>query len=245
MSGESGNGGIDANPVQAIPGWKRAFDVGVVLLASPLWLPLMGAVALGIRVVSDGPIFFRQERIGHGGKPFTILKFRSMKPNAGIDSHKEHLAALIESDVPMTKLDARGDPRLIPFGRWLRASALDELPQLVNVLRGEMSLVGPRPCTQYEYAQYEPWHHGRFAVLPGLTGLWQVRGKNRTTFSQMIAMDIEYARRSCFRLDLAILGQTIPVVVRQLIEGVWPRSTVVRRRAGGEAVESLRERGRG
>src|SRR5687768_2940456 len=127
------------------------------------------------------------------GRKFRIFKFRTMKVNAETQTHQNHLKDLISiSNVPMTKMDAQGDPRVIKFGGMLRSSGLDELPQLINVIRGEMSLVGPRPCTQYEYEQFQPWHKQRFRTLPGLTGLWQVSGKNRTTFNEMISLDIRY-----------------------------------------------------
>ncbi len=113
----------------------------------------------------------------------------------------------------MTKLDARGDKRLIPVGRWLRAAGLDELPQLINVWRGEMSLVGPRPCLPSEYEKYLPWQRERFNVLPGVTGLWQVSGKNRTTFNEMIECDIRYVRTRSFWLDLKIMLKTVPTLI--------------------------------
>jgi lipopolysaccharide/colanic/teichoic acid biosynthesis glycosyltransferase len=122
----------------------------------------------------------------------------------------------MKSDTPMTKLDKRGDTRLIPLGKFLRASAIDELPQLFNVLRGDMSFVGPRPCIQYEYNNYQPWHKQRFDTLPGMTGLWQVSGKNRTTFSQMMRLDVAYARNTSLRRDIDIVWKTFPVVVNEV-----------------------------
>jgi exopolysaccharide production protein ExoY len=120
--------------------------------------------------------------------------------------------------VPMTKMDVKGDPRIIPFGSILRSSGLDELPQLINVLKGEMSLVGPRPCTEYEFEQFQPWHKQRFRALPGLTGLWQVSGKNKTTFNEMINLDIYYANHATFWFDLKIMCKTIPVLFGQVKE---------------------------
>src|SRR5208337_4939378 len=128
-----------------------------------------------------------------------------------------HLEQLIQTDRPMTKLDASGDPRIISFGRLLRATGLDELPQLINVLRGEMSLVGPRPCLPYEYNKYQRWQKERFDTLPGLTGLWQVGGKNKTTFTEMICLDIRYARTRTLWLDLEILLKTFPAIVVQVL----------------------------
>ena len=143
------------------------------------------------------------------GKPFTLCKFRSMEPNAETACHEQHLEDLMESDRPMTKLDVFGDSRVIRGGGLLRSSGLDELPQLLNVLRGEMSLVGPRPCTDAEYKGYKPEQMGRFRVLPGLTGFWQVNGKNRTTFAQMIAMDAHYAENHSAGGDLKIILKTL------------------------------------
>jgi lipopolysaccharide/colanic/teichoic acid biosynthesis glycosyltransferase len=125
----------------------------------------------------------------------------------------------------MVKLDQRKDPRLIPLGSLLRASGLDELPQLINVLRGEMSLVGPRPCIPYECEAYEAWHRQRFNALPGLTGLWQVSGKNRTTFDQMVRLDIEYSERQSLWLDVKIIAMTLPAVWRQFCDLQAPRQS--------------------
>jgi lipopolysaccharide/colanic/teichoic acid biosynthesis glycosyltransferase len=122
----------------------------------------------------------------------------------------------MNSNAPMMKMDSHGDPRIIPFGRLLRASGLDELPQLINVLRGEMSLVGPRPCVSYEFEKYLPWQRERFNTLPGLTGLWQVSGKNRTTFTEMIQLDIKYAQSKTLWLDLKIIFKTVPALLIQM-----------------------------
>jgi exopolysaccharide production protein ExoY len=130
--------------------------------------------------------------------------------------HEEHLQNLLESGVPMIKKDVEGDSRLIPCGLILRSSGLDELPQLINVLLGEMSLVGPRPCLPFEYEKYLPWQRERFNALPGLTGLWQVSGKNRTTFVEMIQLDIKYARHQTVWLDLKIIFKTIPALIVQM-----------------------------
>lgn len=200
------------------PAWKRVLDVGSIVISAPIWLPLMLLIALGVRLLSKGPVLFRQERIGHRGRSFLCLKFRSMRCDADIQAHKEHLQQLMNSDSPMVKLDQRNDPRLIPLGHVLRASGMDELPQLFNVLRGDMSLVGPRPCTSYEYEHYEPWQKQRFAVLPGLTGLWQVTGKNKTTFDQMVRLDVHYGRHLSFRSDLLILLKTFRVIGGQVAE---------------------------
>ena len=201
-----------------IPVWKRILDLSLIILALPILLPLMAIITLGILVVSPGPVFFRQQRIGLLGRRFTCWKFRSMRVNANVQIHENYLKQLMQSDVPMTKMDAKGDPRLIPLGSLLRSSGLDELPQLFNVLRGDMSIVGPRPCTPSEYENYEPWQMERFKTLPGLTGWWQVNGKNKTTFNQMISMDISYVDQRSFAMDLRIIFKTIPVLLGQIKE---------------------------
>jgi len=181
-----------------IPSWKRLFDLTLLMVLSPLILLFSIGISVMIKLVSRGPVFFVQERIGLRGKPFRLLKFRTMHQCSDTTLHQNHLSDLIKSNRPMQKLDNSGDRRMIPFGRLLRASGLDELPQLINVLRGEMSLIGPRPCTQYEYEMYQPWHKERLTATPGLTGLWQVSGKNKTTFEEMVNLDIRYARNPSF-----------------------------------------------
>ena len=173
---------------------------------------------LAIKVVSRGPVLFRQDRIGFLGKPFVCFKFRTMRVDASTAVHQGYFKKLMNSDEPMTKMDTMGDPRLIPLGSILRATGLDELPQLLNVVRGEMSIVGPRPCTPFEYSNYRPWQKQRFNTIPGLTGLWQVSGKNKTTFNEMIRLDILYAEKKCLRLDLKIILKTFPVVFLQVKE---------------------------
>jgi len=201
-----------------VPRWKRVLDIAWILLALPVVAPLMLLIGLLIKIVSPGPVFFKQQRIGFRGRPFTCLKFRSMRPNADTTVHRNYLNELIRADVPMNKMDSRSDRRLIPLGPLLRASGLDELPQLINVLRGEMSIVGPRPCLGYEYEQYLPWHKERFNTLPGLTGLWQVSGKNHTTFTEMMHLDIFYARNKSLAMDLRIMLRTFSVLVLQVKE---------------------------
>jgi lipopolysaccharide/colanic/teichoic acid biosynthesis glycosyltransferase len=201
-----------------LPRWKRALDVLLVLIFLPAWVLVAGVVALVVKIGSPGPALFRQQRVGYKGRQFTCLKFRTMHVNAETSSHRGYTTQLIKSEVPMTKLDVANDPRLIPFGAKLRAMGLDELPQLINVLRGEMSLVGPRPCIPYEYEMYEAWQRRRFDAAPGLTGLWQVSGKNRTTFSQMIHLDIEYSQRANLWLDLKIILKTVPALITQCCE---------------------------
>jgi lipopolysaccharide/colanic/teichoic acid biosynthesis glycosyltransferase len=198
--------------------WKFVLDITCILLSLPIWLPLMLLLMLVTRLASPGPIFYRQKRVGLGGKHFFIWKFRTMKMSAETQTHERYFQELIKIDRPMTKLDAYGDPRLAPFGRFLRASGLDELPQILNVLYGEMSLVGPRPCTPNEFAHYEPWQRQRVNGLPGLTGFWQVNGKNKTTFNEMIMMDLFYLENTSILLDLKIMLKTGAVITGQLSE---------------------------
>jgi len=225
------NGSNGAKPADApvriperIPRWKRTLDLTCIAITSPCWAVLMIVLAAWIKIVSRGPVFFRQERIGFRGKRFMILKFRSMHVNVETQSHEGYLEQLIKTNRPMTKLDAAGDPRLILGARILRATGLDELPQLFNVLRGEMSLVGPRPCTPHEFQRYKAWQQERVNTPPGLTGYWQVNGKNKTTFSEMITMDLIYAYRMSARLDLTIMLKTIPAITTQVLEA-WQRAT--------------------
>jgi lipopolysaccharide/colanic/teichoic acid biosynthesis glycosyltransferase len=200
--------------------WKRALDLTCIGLALPVLAPLMAFLALFIKLASPGPVFFTQNRIGYRGRTFKCLKFRSMRPNSDTKVHQNHLRDLIASDRPMTKIDVMGDPRLIPLGALLRSSGLDELPQLINVLRGDMSIVGPRPCTPYEFQDYLPWQKERCHSLPGLTGLWQVSGKNKTTFSEMINLDIQYVRNRSLLEDLRIMYKTFATVFGQVRETV-------------------------
>jgi exopolysaccharide production protein ExoY len=208
-----------------LPAWKRGLDLFCLLLISPVVVPLMILTALVVRLSSKGGVLFRQTRIGLYGEPFECLKFRTMFVAAATDTHQAHLANLMNSDQPMTKLDLE-DRRIIPLGMFLRSTALDELPQLINVLRGEMSLVGPRPCLPYEHEKFNAADVRRFDALPGLTGLWQVSGKNKTTFQQMICLDVEYAQTLSLRRDLTIMACTFPVLVSQtmaVVRNKWRR----------------------
>ncbi len=208
---------MDQTPGE-VPGWKRFLDLSCILLSLPLWLPVMTLISLAIMIVSPGPILFRQERIGYRGRRFSCLKFRTMVVGADTSVHQSHLHSLINSQAPMKKMDVAGDPRLIALGALLRSMGLDELPQIINVLRGDMSLVGPRPCVPYEYEAYRPWQKERFKGLPGLTGLWQVSGKNKTTFEEMIHLDIAYLRSKSIWLDLGIMLKTVPTLLQQVKE---------------------------
>jgi lipopolysaccharide/colanic/teichoic acid biosynthesis glycosyltransferase len=208
------------HPVEqsGVPRWKRVLDIAVIILTLPVLLLLAAATALTIRLASTGPILFRQERVGYLGRHFTCLKFRTMFAGAATISHEDHLQQLMSSAAPMTKLDARGDSRIIPFGRLIRSTGLAELPQMINVLRGEMSLVGPRPCLPFECQKYQAWQRERFKAVPGLTGLWQVSGKNRTTFDEMVNLDITYAKTKSLGLDVKIIFKTVPALLVQLTD---------------------------
>ncbi len=201
-----------------VPVWKRALDIACIIVALPVLLPVALTLMVLIKCVSSGSILYLNERVGYRGRRFICFKFRTMKVNADSGIHKQHLAELMRSDAPMVKMDSKGDSRLIPCGSFLRATGLDELPQLLNVLGGQMSLVGPRPCLPYEYENYLPGQKQRFASLPGLTGLWQVSGKNRTTFSEMIALDIQYTKSKSLWLDLKIMLKTFPALMTQVVE---------------------------
>lgn len=201
-----------------LPPWKRALD----LLACLFFLPFLALgtliMTLVVKLTSPGPVLFRQERVGLNGRRFWLYKFRTMHCGASTNVHQAYFANLVGSNAPMVKLDSRRDTRLIPCGRLLRATGLDELPQIINVLRGEMSLVGPRPCIPYEFSHYQPWQRRRLEAVPGLTGLWQVSGKNRTTFDEMCRLDIRYAGEKSFWLDLKIMLLTPRALLVQVLD---------------------------
>jgi exopolysaccharide biosynthesis polyprenyl glycosylphosphotransferase len=188
---------------------KRLIDLTLVILAAPLLLPLVLLITFLIKRDSPGNAIFQQVRVGKDGQHFIAYKFRTMVVDA--EARKADLAALNEADGPIFKI--RNDPRVTRIGRFLRRSSLDELPQLWNVLRGEMSLVGPRPPTPAEVEEYDDWHYRRLEVTPGMTGLWQVLGRSDTSFDEMVRLDIYYAENWSPALDLRILVQTIPVVL--------------------------------
>lgn len=200
------------------PVWKRTMDIlgasAGLLLLSPVFL----VTAALIKTVSPGPIFFTQKRVGFRGKLFDIWKFRTMRVDADTGLHRNHVQTFIRNNPNAAMEKLKNDPRIIPMGRILRKTAIDELPQLFNVLRGEMSMVGPRPELPYAAQSYVPWATSRFDVIPGMTGLWQVSGKNRTTYLEMMRLDIRYIQRRTFFLDLKILLKTFPVVVGQAID---------------------------
>jgi len=197
---------------------KRLLDLTVALPCLLVAAPLLLAVAVAIRLTSPGPALFRQARLGRDRRPFTLCKFRTMYTGCPDDVHREYVTKLLTDEAPpdggkngVFKLD--GDARITPLGRLLRRTSIDELPQLLNVIRGDMSLVGPRPALAWEAEMFGADYAGRFAVPPGLTGLWQVSGRNALTMRQGLDLDIEYVRRQSLALDLWILTKTIPVVL--------------------------------
>ena len=202
--------------------WKRPLDLLLILLSLPFTFPVVVLIAIYIKLVSPGPVLFVQTRIGYQRKRFRCFKFRTMFAPARQTLHRKHIGQAISDDAPMTKLD-KIDPRIIPMGQILRASGMDELPQLLNVLRGEMSLIGPRPCTPYELRRYKPHQLERFETQPGITGLWQVSGKNATTFSEMIRFDIHYSRNASFQMDCKIIGLTAEVILKGVTEALRQR----------------------
>jgi lipopolysaccharide/colanic/teichoic acid biosynthesis glycosyltransferase len=192
---------------------KRALDIVLALFLLVLAGLVMLLIALMVKLDSPGPVLFRQKRVGKDGREFFMLKFRSMKTGNSESIHKEHVQRLIREntkpeDVGAKSLKMANDPRITRVGKVIRATSLDELPQLLNVLGGEMSLVGPRPSVPYEYEMYKEWHRHRLQVLPGITGLWQVKGRNQVSFDEMVLMDIDYIETMSPWLDLKIIIKT-------------------------------------
>jgi len=214
--------GIGPGPAADLSLAQRGLDIVGSLLGLLVLSPLFLAVALMIKLVSPGTVFFKQVRIGRGGKPFLLWKFRTMRTNADTAIHQSHMADLIRSAngetaaKPMAKLN--DDPRIIPLGWILRGTCIDELPQLINVLRGEMSLVGPRPAIPYEVREYLPWQTRRLDTTPGLTGLWQVSGKSRLTFDEMVRLDIRYVRTRSVGKTVTILCRTPGAVAQEMMD---------------------------
>ncbi|HZI15096.1 MAG TPA: exopolysaccharide biosynthesis polyisoprenyl-phosphate hexose-1-phosphate transferase EpsZ [Myxococcus sp.] len=188
---------------------KRLFDICVSAVALWALLPLLITVGLIVKFTSKGPIFFKQLRVGQNGKPFYMLKFRSMVVNA--EELKEKLAALNEQTGPVFKM--KNDPRITGIGRFIRKFSIDELPQFINVLRGEMSIVGPRPPVPNEVAKYETWQRRRLSVRPGLTCIWQVSGRNQISFEEWMYLDMQYIDHWSLTSDLTLLLRTVPVVL--------------------------------
>jgi lipopolysaccharide/colanic/teichoic acid biosynthesis glycosyltransferase len=203
---------------------KRCIDIlgSAVLLL--VFAPVFALIAVAIKLISKGPVLFKQQRLGQYGKPFTLLKFRSMRMDCDSKIHQQYVSQFIAGKVdeksaggngasgPVFKL--QGDPRITPVGQFLRKTSLDEFPQFWNVLRGDMSLVGPRPPVAYEFRAYDTWHRRRvLEIKPGITGLWQVEGRSRTSFDEMVRLDLRYARAWSIWLDLKILLQTPAAVI--------------------------------
>jgi lipopolysaccharide/colanic/teichoic acid biosynthesis glycosyltransferase len=198
---------------------RRCFDLASASLLVLLLGPLLIAVALAIRIDSRGSALFRQRRVGHGEREFTLYKFRSMRVDADPRGHQEYVTALIKGEAAGQENGGENlyklavDNRITPVGRWIRRWSLDELPQLFNVVKGDMTMVGPRPAIPYEVSEYPSWYRERFSVKPGLTGYWQVSGRNERTYEEMVRLDIEYAERRSLGLDLLILLKTPWVVL--------------------------------
>jgi lipopolysaccharide/colanic/teichoic acid biosynthesis glycosyltransferase len=199
------------DPLMAVPlpAWKRTFDIFGAGLGLIVFSPVMLVVAVLIKLTSKGPIIFRQQRAGLGGRPFPFLKFRSMVADA--EGQKAELVWFNEQTGPIFKM--KRDPRVTMVGRFIRKLSLDELPQLWNVLQGEMSLVGPRPPTLDEVPYYSKWQRRRLEMTPGLTCFWQISGRSHVGFNEWVRMDIRYATERSFLTDLKILLMTVPAVV--------------------------------
>lgn len=197
---------------------KRLLDLGIAIVCLAFLSPLLVILAVLIRLTSPGPALFRQTRLGRDHRPFVLYKFRTMFTGCPDDVHREYVRKLLTEDQPpdggrngVFKLE--GDDRITPIGRLIRRTSLDELPQLLNVIRGDMSLVGPRPALPWEAEMFGTAYRARFAVPPGLTGLWQVSGRNSLTMRQGLDLDLEYVSRQSLALDLWILLRTVPVVL--------------------------------
>jgi lipopolysaccharide/colanic/teichoic acid biosynthesis glycosyltransferase len=206
-------------PGRGRDGVKRALDVALasvlIVIASPLLLLLWYLV----RATSAGPAFFRQERLGRDMRPFTMLKLRSMYVGNDDRMHRAYVTGMLSAEQEATARNGAlfklvDDPRVTPLGAWLRRTSLDELPQLINVLHGDMSLVGPRPMLRWEAQLLAEPYRPRFTVKPGITGLWQVSGRSRVSMRRALELDVEYARRRGIFLDLAILARTVPALFR-------------------------------
>jgi lipopolysaccharide/colanic/teichoic acid biosynthesis glycosyltransferase len=208
-----------AGESRAANAMRRCLDVVFALALILLLGPLLIGVAAAVRIDSRGPAFFRQRRVGYMEREFTLFKFRSMRVDADPRGHQEYVTSLIKGESETPSGDGESlyklavDNRITPVGRWIRRWSLDELPQLFNVVKGDMTLVGPRPAIPYEVSEYPTWYHERFSVKPGLTGYWQVSGRSERTYEEMVRLDIEYAERRSLGLDLRILLKTPWVVL--------------------------------
>ncbi len=197
---------------------KRSLDLTTSVIGLLLASPILALVAIAVKLESRGPVLFRQERLGLGARPFTLYKFRSMFSSAEQERHRDHVRELIRGDPSARSaeevwLPIAADPRVTRLGAFLRRSHLDELPQLINIVRGEMSLVGPRPPIPYEVEVYEPWQLRRLSVLPGMTGLWQATAWGRVSFDEGVVLDLAYVDRRSFGVDLRLIGRTLWQIV--------------------------------
>ena len=208
-AGAVATGDVVLNDTLAYIAGKRLFDLSVGLLAFVFVIPIVPLIALMIKLDSPSPVFYRQDRIGRGGRPFRFYKFRSMYREA--DRGRAELESRNEQEGPVFKIKA--DPRITPVGQFLRRSSVDEIPQILNVLRGDMSIVGPRPPLPVEVARYQPWHRRRLDVKPGITCLWQIAGRSQIGFDEWMRLDMEYLRTRSLRTDLAIFLKTLPAVM--------------------------------
>ena len=198
--------------------FKRTFDQVISLIGIIILLPVFLGIAAGIKLSSPGPVFYTQNRIGRNGRPFKFYKFRSMHVGNDSDEHKAFVQNFIKDSNTCEPNDIRvfkitHDPRIFPFGHFIRKTSLDEFPQLFNVIKGDMSLVGPRPCLPYEWDCYDDWHKNRLNVLPGCTGLWQALGRSSVTFEEMVVLDLFYVNNVAVRNDIKIMIQTIPAIL--------------------------------
>jgi len=196
---------------------KRLIDMVLALVAILTLSPFLLLIAAAIKLSSPGPVFFKQTRIGLGGAPFDFFKFRSMHISNDESKHKQFVQDFIQKgkqggDQNIQVFKITDDPRIFKFGKFIRKTSLDEFPQLFNVLKGDMSLVGPRPCLPYEWECYDEWHKNRLNILPGCTGLWQALGRSSVTFEEMVILDLYYISNMSLWLDLKIVLQTIPVI---------------------------------
>ena len=201
---------------------KRALDVMLSIAMLVISSPLVAIIILLIKKSSPGPVLFAQERLGRDGTPFKFYKFRSMMHNSDDAIHRQFAAMFINGDksggsdnnAGEDVFKMKSDPRITKIGAWLRKTSLDELPQIYNVMRGDMSLVGPRPPIAYEIENYQPWHMERLKAIPGLTGLWQVSGRSSVSFDEMVRLDIRYINNWSLWADFVILLKTVPVVLK-------------------------------
>jgi exopolysaccharide biosynthesis polyprenyl glycosylphosphotransferase len=198
--------------------FKHALDALIGLPVLMLLLPFFGLCAAAIKLTSPGPVFYRAKAIGRDGKPFTMFKFRSMRKDTRSDIHQEYVSKLIKGELKREGEEEKtfkitDDPRITKVGKFLRMLSLDESPQILNVIKGDMSLVGPRPCLPYEFEIYKEWHKKRLSIRPGISGLWQVAGRSAVTFEEMVILDLYYIYNRSLLLDLNILYETIYVVL--------------------------------